>query len=120
MKFGGDLRLLRYYDLESFGGADDFGALTFSANTFTGNAFADFLLGLPAKTYVARSGPDIDGRARQIAVYGQDTWSAGNRLTVNYGLRWQVLPPFTEKNGNITVFDKVNRRGDHSSVVAEG
>jgi hypothetical protein len=105
-KFGGDLRLLRYTDLESFGGADDFGALTFSANTFTGNAFADFLLGLPAKTYVARSGPDIDGRARQIGVYAQDTWSAGNRLTVNYGLRWQVLPPFTEKNGNITVFDK--------------
>jgi FlaG/FlaF family flagellin (archaellin) len=106
LKFGGDVRLLRYYDLESFGGANDFGALTFSANTFSGNAFADFLLGLPAKTYVARSGPDIDGRARQIGLYGQDTWTAGTRLTVNYGLRWQVLPPFTEKNGNITVFDK--------------
>ena len=83
MKFGGDLRLLRYYDLESFGGANDFGAFTFSADTFTGNAFADFLLGLPAKTYVARSGPDLDGRARQIGFYAQDTWSAGNRLTVN-------------------------------------
>ena len=106
LKFGGDLRLLRYADIESFGGADDFGALTFSANTFTGNAFADFLLGLPAKTYVARSGPDIDGRAKQIGIYAQDTWTAGNRVTVNYGVRWQVLPPFTEKNGNITVFDK--------------
>ncbi|HEV3057159.1 MAG TPA: carboxypeptidase-like regulatory domain-containing protein [Vicinamibacterales bacterium] len=106
LKFGADIRLLRYQDLESFGGADDFGALTFSANTFSGNAFADFLLGLPAKTYVARSGPDIDGRARQLGFYGQDTWAAGSRLTLNYGVRWQILPPFTEQNGNITVFDK--------------
>jgi len=104
-KFGVDFRDLRYFDLESFGGSNDFGAFTFSANTFTGNAFADFLLGLPAKTYVARSGPDIDGRVRQYGVYGQDTWNAGKRLTINYGLRWQLLPPFTDANGNITIFN---------------
>jgi hypothetical protein len=105
-KFGGDVRVVRYYDLESFGGSNDFGAFTFSAGTFTGNAYADFLLGLPAKTYVARSGPDIDARASELGFYAQDTWNAGRRLTVNYGVRWQVLPPFIEKNGNITVFDK--------------
>ena len=104
-KFGFDFRNLRYFDLESFGGSNDFGAFTFSANTFTGNAFADFLLGLPAKSYVARSGPDIDGRVKQYGFYGQDTWNAGKRLTINYGMRWQVLPPFIDANGNITIFN---------------
>jgi hypothetical protein len=106
VKVGADFRALRYYDLESFGGANDFGALTFSAGTFTGNALGDFLLGLPSKTYVARSGPDVDGRAKQYGFYGQDTWNAGRRLTVNYGVRWQILQPFTEIHGDITVFDK--------------
>src|SRR5258706_6763809 len=69
-KFGFDFRNLRYTDLESFGGSNDFGAFTFSANTFTGNALGDFLLGLPAKTYVARSGPGIDGRVQQDGFYG--------------------------------------------------
>src|SRR5262249_39367264 len=42
MRFGGDIRRLGYFDLESFGGADDFGQFVFSAGQFTGNAFADF------------------------------------------------------------------------------
>jgi hypothetical protein len=46
MKFGVDLRRVRYTDLESFGGSDDFGASTFNAGTFSGNAFTDLLLGL--------------------------------------------------------------------------
>lgn len=108
VKLGADIRLLRYQDLESFGGANDFGAFTFAANTFTGNAFADFLLGLPAKTYVARSGPDINGHASQFGFYAQDSWTARRNLTVNYGLRWQILPPFQDVNGNITVFNKAN------------
>jgi len=49
MKFGVDVRRVRYQDLESFGGADDFGAFTFDQGIFTGNAFANLLLGLPTK-----------------------------------------------------------------------
>ena len=108
VKIGTDVRWLRYQDIESFGGANDFGAFTFAANTFTGSAFADFLLGLPAKTYVARSGPDINGPASQYGFYGQDTWTARRNLTVNYGVRWQILPPFQDVNGNITAFNKAN------------
>jgi hypothetical protein len=51
MKFGIDVLRVRYQDLESFGGADDFGAFTFDQGIFTGNAFANLLLGLPTKTY---------------------------------------------------------------------
>ena len=69
MKFGLDVRRVAYQDLESFGGADDFGAFTFDQGIFTGNAFANLLLGLPTKTYVAQSGPDVHAHTIQTGVY---------------------------------------------------
>jgi hypothetical protein len=123
MKFGGDLRRVAYADIESFGGSDDFGAFTFTSGALTGNqacdpnataayvcesAFADFLLGLPAKTYVAQSGPDVLAHTVQTGVYAQDEWRVHPRLTVSFGLRWQALPPFVSPLNNLTAFDKRN------------
>jgi Carboxypeptidase regulatory-like domain len=108
MKLGGDFRKVYYYDLESFGGSDDFGQFTFSAGSFTGNAFADLLLGLPAKSYIAQSGPDVRARAFQTGVYAQDEWHAARNLTINFGLRWQALQPFVSEIGNLTAFDVRN------------
>jgi hypothetical protein len=108
MKFGGDFRKVYYYDLESFGGSDDFGQFTFSAGTFSGNALTDLLLGLPAKSYIAQSGPDVRARAFQTGVYAQDEWHAARNLTVNFGLRWQALQPFVSEIGNLTAFDVRN------------
>ena len=85
MKFGADSRRVRYTDLESFGGSDDFGAFTFNAGTFSGNAFADLLLGLPSKSYIAQSGPDTRLHAYQTGVYTQDEWHASKNLTVTAG-----------------------------------
>jgi hypothetical protein len=121
MKFGVDMRHVAYADVESFGGADDFGAFTFSAGTFTGNAFGDFLLGLPAKSYIAQSGPDVLAHAFQTGVYGQDEWRVNNRLTLTFGLRWQALPPFVSPLGNLTAFDIQNGGviiPDHNTPVA--
>ena len=108
MKFGVDFRRVRYTDLESFGGSDDFGAFTFNAGTFSGNAFTDLLLGLPSKSYIAQSGPDTRLHAYQTGVYAQDEWHATNRLTVTVGLRWQALPPFVSENANLGAFDPRN------------
>ena len=108
MKFGADFRKVRYTDLESFGGADDFGAFTFNAATFSGNAFADFLLGLPSRRYIAQSGPDTRLHAYQTGVYAQDEWHVSGKLTVNLGLRWQALPPFTSEINNLGAFDPSN------------
>jgi Carboxypeptidase regulatory-like domain len=69
MKFGVDIRRVAYQDLESFGGADDFGAFTFDQGIFTGNALANLLLGLPTKTYVAQSGPDVHAHTTQTGFY---------------------------------------------------
>jgi len=108
MKFGADVRRVGYVDLESFGGADDFGAFTFDQGVFTGNAFANLLLGLPTKTYVAQSGPDVHAYATQTGVYGQDEFRLNDRLTLSFGLRWQALPPFVSSLNNLTALDVRN------------
>jgi outer membrane receptor protein involved in Fe transport len=108
LKFGVDVRRVAYADIESFGGSDDFGAFTFSSGAFSGNAFADFLLGMPAKTYVAQSGPDVLAHTIQSGVYAQDEWRIHPRLTLNFGLRWQALPPFVSPLNNLTAFDLRN------------
>jgi hypothetical protein len=105
MKFGGDFRRVYYYDPESFGGSDDFGQFTFNQGVFSGNAFSDLLLGLPSKSYIAQSGPDVRARAYQTGVYAQDEWHVTNRLTLNFGLRWQALPPFVSEINNLTAFN---------------
>jgi TonB dependent receptor len=57
-----------------------------------GYDFADYLLGY-AQQYVENAVQD-QGRWNNInlGVYAQDTWRATNRLTLNYGLRWDGMP----------------------------
>ena len=106
-KGGIDVRRVRYFDLESFAPAfasDDFGSFTFQP-TFTGNAFGDFLEGAPTTLAFAVSSPDVGGTATQYSLFGQDEYQVNSRLTLSYGLRWQILPGFQEDGGNLANFD---------------
>jgi hypothetical protein len=110
LKTGLDARRVRYFDLESFApvfNSDDFGDFTFPG-TFTGNAFGDFLEGAPTTLFFAVSSPDVGGTAWQYGVYGQDEYQINSRLTLSYGLRWQILPGFQEDGGNLANFDQRN------------
>jgi len=110
LKTGLDARRVRYFDLESFApvfNSDDFGDFTFQG-TFTGNAFGDFLEGAPTTLFFAVSSPDVGGTAWQYGVYGQDEYQINSRLTLSYGLRWQILPGFQEDGGNLANFDQRN------------
>jgi hypothetical protein len=107
LKTGIDARRVRYADIETFLPSDDFGQLTFQ-DTFTGNAFGDFLEGLPTTIFFAISSPDVAGTAWQYSFFGQDEYQRSSRLTLSYGLRWQILPGFTELGGNLANFDQRN------------
>lgn len=106
MKYGAELRHLGYHStLHGGNGADDYGAIIFSPRTFSGSAFADLLLGLPAISYYNTLGPNVDESALTTALYAEDSWRVHPRLTLQFGLRWELHPPFKEANGNIANFD---------------
>lgn len=110
LKAGFDARRVRYFDLESFApvdASDDFGDFIFQPN-FTGNAFGDFLIGAPTTLNFAVSSPDVGGTAWQYSLYAQDEYQLTSRITLSYGLRWQVLPSFQEDGGNLANFDQRN------------
>ncbi len=106
-KAGLDARRVRYFDVELFLPSDDFGSFTFQP-TFTGNAFGDFLEGTPTTLFFAVSSPDVGGTATQWSLFAQDEFQVNSRLTLSYGLRWQVLPGFHEDGGNLANFDQRN------------
>lgn len=66
----------------------------------TGSDYADFLLGV-ASYYRQGDSKSFYLRNRYIGLYGQDSWRVSTNLTVNYGLRWDVLPPWYEKYNQI-------------------
>jgi Carboxypeptidase regulatory-like domain/TonB dependent receptor len=44
---------------------------------------------------------NLNFHLNELSLYAQDTWRLTPRLTLDYGLRWELDPPGTEKNGFI-------------------
>jgi hypothetical protein len=80
-------------DVQSNGGFFFFG-------TETGVDFADFLLGISSR-YIQGDARPFFMRNRYGALYAQDSWRITPRLTLNYGLRWDVIMPWYEKYNQI-------------------
>ncbi len=106
-KFGASLSQVQYDVIDDFGYSDEFGAFTFLGG-FTGNAFSELLLGLPATDQQFITGPYLSQKSKHFAIYAQDEWHISKSLTLSYGLRWEVQPPFSEINGNIANFNPAN------------
>jgi len=62
----------------------------------TGVDFADFLLGI-ASSYSQADAQSFYNRDKYTGLYGQDSWRARPNLTLNYGLRWDLISPWYEK-----------------------
>jgi hypothetical protein len=109
MKFGGDIQALEAITPLGFNGSDNYGTYTFntsgSAGMFTGVDFGDFLLGIPDQTFYDVVRQDNDGISNHYAVFAQDEWRMNPRLTLSYGLRYELHPGYYDRYGDIGNFD---------------
>lgn len=86
------------------------GAFTFSGQR-SGNAVADFLLGLPVSMGI-RNVAVSDTFANFHSLFVQDDYRVSPHLTVNLGLRWDGTQPYTDRRG----FQPYFRAGQQSQV----
>ena len=68
------------------------------------NVLADLLLGLPYQASITVGQFGRGYREWAWALFEQDSWRATRRLTLNYGLRYEYNPPWTEVNRKLANF----------------
>ena len=104
IKFGADIRYamnLRVPSDNNRTGEYNFSPEATSNGGVNGLDIATFLLGDVTSFARYVNNPNIAGannaaeRQKRWFFYGQDTWRATSRLTINYGLRWEIYFPET-------------------------
>jgi hypothetical protein len=77
-----------------------------STDSNSGDSFASMLLGLPSQIRRGTGNTTTDARIRVQQYYIQDDWRVTNRLTVNVGLRYELIPApheLTNRLGNLWI-----------------
>ena len=105
-KFGGEARRDQYNQV---GNQFARGQFTFTNNATrnlamsgrTGDNFADFLLGEVYQAEAAVSIANARFRTWSMALYVDDTWRLSSKLTLNFGLRYELTPPWADQTGNL-------------------
>ena len=68
--------------------------------TETGSAFADFLLGVPSN-FTQSAGQHFYLRNHYSGFFFEDSWRIRPNLTLNVGLRWDLIQPWSEKYNSL-------------------
>jgi Carboxypeptidase regulatory-like domain/TonB dependent receptor len=99
LKFGGETHLdqVNVHPIAQYNGSFDF------TGQETGVDFADFLIGVPSQYNQSQLNPFYD-RNKYFGLFAQDSWHILPNLTLNYGLRWDRIAPWTEKYNQISTF----------------
>ncbi len=74
-------------------------------DTATGHSYASFLLGAVASSDRAVQAVNTKLRERDYSFYVQDDFKVSSKLTLNLGLRWQMINGVYETNGYVTNLD---------------
>jgi hypothetical protein len=73
--------------------------------TYTGYSEADFFLGLPSYMgYGLGFAGTVGQRNSAIGAFAQDDWRISPKLTLNFGIRWQLFTPIYEVHDRMTNF----------------
>jgi hypothetical protein len=88
------------------------GSFSFNGSE-TGLDFADFLLGVTS-SYTQGQARDFYNRNLYVAAFAQDSWKATSQLTLNYGVRWDRIRPWSEKYNQLQTLVK----GEQSQVFS--
>jgi hypothetical protein len=80
------------------------GTYSFTVQGMTNNALANFLLGKP--DIFTQAGGDFtrDIRGWELGAYAQDEFRLGPKLTLNYGVRYEITTPFRDIHNRMMEF----------------
>jgi hypothetical protein len=111
-RFGGEFRRAQ---LEEFYHRHALGNFVFdgSQGPWTGDssvdsnvlALADFLAGNVARSSIAVGDPTRLVFVRTFALFAQDSWQVSQKLSFNYGLRWDYEGPLGNDKKDLSIFD---------------
>ena len=108
-KFGGEYRKLGINRVDRFNGSGSFGFSRLSTGligTTSGNAVASLILGLVDNASGQFNTVEAwYARADAWSLHFGDSWRATSKLSVNWGLRWDVSRPAVEKYDRTSFFD---------------
>src|SRR5262249_37033089 len=71
----------------------------------SGSDFADFLLGLPQKTYVQYSNDAFSFNGNAWSLHFLDDWRLAKNVSLNLGLRYEFVSPFSEAHNRLVTLD---------------
>lgn len=82
--------------------------------------FADFALGLPQQASVQYGPGNVQMSGKSLSAYLQDDWRKSSTLTFNLGVRYELMWPFVEQNGQMVNLDVAPAFTAASPVVSGG
>src|SRR6266702_4749910 len=96
------------------------GTMTYRSSGAVTDPFANFLLGMaPTRvTYIAQPRPPMDVHNWEQGYFFQDDWKVTPRLTVNLGIRYELVSPFVDKNDIMLNFDPTFSNNTGRFIIA--
>jgi hypothetical protein len=113
-QFGFGAQLAAYW-ANSYSDFYSYGRATFNGQS-TGLGMSDFFMGNVTEWTMGTPAPQHK-RDKKVGLYAADTWKLNQRVTMNYGARWEPFFPMIHLDGSAIHFDiDAMRQGVRSSV----